>query len=467
MKVTFCTLYLGDAPLVPFQQSLEACLPVIEDAGWEHNIAVEANCPYISAARSKVLKKAIDAESDVIVFLDYDLSWTPESMLKLLETEGEVVAGTYRQKSPDAKYMGVMALGPDGGLIVRPDGCIKAEKVPAGFLKLTKWAVSGFAKKYPELLFGDPLHPELDMFNHGAINGIWYGEDYAFSKRWVDAGGDIWVVPDLDITHHRGDESYPGNFHKYLLNYNKPKPILSNPLVSVVIPAYNYARYLGDAIESALMQTYDNVEIIVVDDGSTDNTRDVAVKYPVTYIYQANQGSSAARNTGIDRAKGEWIVCLDADDKLKPTYIEECLQVADADIISTAMQEFGDSKKVHTFKYDPSYWDFCYANQIHCASLFRKSVWETVGGFDTELHSVYDDWEFWVNATKHGFEVKTIKKPLFLYRKHGVSMISQAVERHDELYSYICKKHNIRRRYEKTEKDVRPDHRDAKDCQAA
>ena len=198
MKVTFCTLFLGDKPTEPFIRSLKNCLPAIEAEGWEHDLAFESNCPYISAARSKVLRKALDAESDVIVFLDYDVSWTPEAMVKLLRTEGFVVAGTYRQKCPDEKYMGVILPGP----IVRDDGCIKAEKVPAGFLKVTRAAVSAFAKKYPELVFGDPMHPELDMFNHGAMDGIWYGEDYAFSKRWVDMGGEIWLIPDLDIAEY-------------------------------------------------------------------------------------------------------------------------------------------------------------------------------------------------------------------------------------------------------------------------
>ena len=444
MKVVFVTLFLGDKPTLAFRDSLQACLPAVEDAGWDHSFTFEANCPYISAARAKVLRKALDSGADYIVFLDYDVSWTPESMVKFLSIEEDVVAGTYRKKFPHQEYMGAISLGPNGQPIERHDGCLKAEKVPAGFLKVSKVAVEKFARAYPELLFGNPMFPELDMFNHGAIDGIWYGEDYAFSKRWTDKCGDIWLVPDLDIHHHKGSEVFKGNFHKYLLEYNKPVPALTNPLVSIVIPAYNYGHYLNEAIESALDQTYDNIEVIVVDDGSTDNTKQVALRYPVTYIHQYNQGAAVARNSGLTAARGEWFLCLDADDKLKPDYVEKCMQVPDADIISTAMQYFGDKKGVHTFKDKPNYYDFCYNNHIHCASMFRREVWEKVGGFDSALGSVYDDWDFWVGATKLGYEVKTIPQPLFMYRKHGKSMIDEANSRHEELYSYIKNKHNIK-----------------------
>jgi len=220
MQVTFCTLYLGPKPTEPFRKALRDCLPAIEALGWKHNLAVEADCPYISAARSKVLTKALDANSDVIVFLDYDVSWTPEAMVKLLSTKGDVVAGTYRFKKDKEEYMGCLQLGPNNDLVSRPDGSLKAEKVPAGFLKITKQAVQAFARFYPELLFGNPLKPELDLFNHGAHKGTWYGEDYAFCRRWLEAGGDIWLIPDLDIDHWRGKECYKGNFHSYLMNYN-------------------------------------------------------------------------------------------------------------------------------------------------------------------------------------------------------------------------------------------------------
>lgn len=97
----------------------------------------------------------------------------------------------------------------------------------------------------------------------------------------------------------------------------------SHPLVSVIIPCFNHGMYLQKAIESVLKQTYRNIEILVIDDGSTDNTKEVAAKYPgVKYIYQQNQGLSAARNTGAQYSTGDFLLFLDADDWLYPSGIE-------------------------------------------------------------------------------------------------------------------------------------------------
>src|ERR1700728_2917065 len=95
-----------------------------------------------------------------------------------------------------------------------------------------------------------------------------------------------------------------------------------SPLVSVVIPCYNSARYLAETIESVLAQTYARVEVILVDDGSTDTTPEIAQSYPVQYVYQTNRGISAARNTGVVRGRGEYVQFLDHDDRLLPTAIE-------------------------------------------------------------------------------------------------------------------------------------------------
>jgi hypothetical protein len=115
-KVVFATPVLG-RPAEPYLAALEASLPLIEAAGWEHGYATQVNCPYISAARANMLRAALDAKADVIVFLDYDVSWQPEDLLKLIETEGDVVAGTYRCKTEDGPteefYMGTWETHPN------------------------------------------------------------------------------------------------------------------------------------------------------------------------------------------------------------------------------------------------------------------------------------------------------------------------------------------------------------------
>jgi hypothetical protein len=138
-------------------------------------------------------------------------------MLKLIETDGDVVAGTYRFKCDEISYMGTIHSDLDGTPKVRlSDGAIKARMMPAGFLKVTKEAVDTFMTKYPELCYGEKYRMSVDLFNHGAHEGLWWGEDYAFCRRWEAIGGDIWLVPDLQLDHHSVDKSYPGNFHNYL-----------------------------------------------------------------------------------------------------------------------------------------------------------------------------------------------------------------------------------------------------------
>ena len=215
-KVVFCIPTISK----PYQvtlDSLKASIPLITAAGWEEGTVYQIGCPYISAARSTMLRKALDAKATVIVFIDHDLSWEPENLLQLIETDGDVVAGTYRFKGEPEEYMGAIFPGDDECPILREDGCIKAHSVPAGFLKVTRRAINRFIEAYPELAYGEKCSPAIDLFNHGAMEGVWYGEDYAFAKRWREKCGDIWLIPDMNISHHTPDKEYKGNFHNFLL----------------------------------------------------------------------------------------------------------------------------------------------------------------------------------------------------------------------------------------------------------
>lgn len=216
-KVAFCIPTITK----PHQQCLDALaasVPLLDAAGYDHVMVSEVGCPYISAARSTLLRKALDAKANIIVFIDHDLSWRPEDLLKLIETEGDVVSGLYRFKREPVEFMGRILLDEvDSKPIVRDDGAVEAFCIPAGFLKITRNAVNTFIRAYPELIYGEACNPCIDLFNHGAHLGTWYGEDYAFSRRWRDQCGLIWVVPDLTLTHHTKDAEFPGNYHEYLL----------------------------------------------------------------------------------------------------------------------------------------------------------------------------------------------------------------------------------------------------------
>jgi hypothetical protein len=214
-KVVFCTPTVT-RPFDQYLAAMEASVPLLEAAGLEHQICFEVGNPYISAARATLLRRALDAKADVIVFLDHDMSWRPEDLLKLIQTPDPVVAGLYRFKKSEVEYMGAWDCLADGRPVVREDGCIRGERIPAGFLKVTREAVARFMRAYPELMYGDPLNPSVDLFNHGAKDWVWWGEDYAFSRNWRACGGEIWIVPDLTLTHHSADHDFEGNIHDFM-----------------------------------------------------------------------------------------------------------------------------------------------------------------------------------------------------------------------------------------------------------
>ncbi len=226
-----------------------------------------------------------------------------------------------------------------------------------------------------------------------------------------------------------------------------------NNKVSIIIPCYKQAQFLPDAIESALAQTYKEVEIIVVNDGSPDNTSQVARKYKgVKLIEQPNKGLSAARNAGIKRASGGWILCLDADDKIHPDFLTKTVGVND--IVCCYLETFGVNKQVWKPSHNsPKYEDFLKRNHIFCASLFKKDCWTLAGGYDEEQWvngkqkaNGFEDMGFWLRCTKAGFNVSVVPEVLFYYRKHANgSMMTDAMKNRAKIIGYMKNEHPLLR----------------------
>ncbi len=200
------------------------------------------------------------------------------------------------------------------------------------------------------------------------------------------------------------------------------------PLVSIIITNYNYARYIGETIESALAQTYGNIEIIVIDDGSQDGSDRVISKYSkkyneINYIKQKNQGVVASRNLGIEEAKGAYIVFLDGDDRLPEDYIEETLKVAvndGIDVVYTDFERFGeDDSKSNFCEYDKR--KLRDKNYIHASSLIRRGAIGDIR-FDENLSGLsHEDWDFILNLSYKGLKFKKTDKTWLLYRAHNLS----------------------------------------------
>jgi glycosyltransferase involved in cell wall biosynthesis/SAM-dependent methyltransferase len=204
------------------------------------------------------------------------------------------------------------------------------------------------------------------------------------------------------------------------------------PLVSVVIPCFNYGQYVEQAIHSVLSQTFTNFEIVVVEGGSTDDTtagilRDLERKgLPRTRFFYRTESHLVGdnRNIGISLARGRYVCCLDADDLIKPTYLEIAVFLAEFcgyDVVYPSVNCFGES----VFRWlldDPMWPKIADANQISTVAMFRRAAWAHVGGFrdwGKGERYVPEDWEFWVRLVGNGFRGKSIQEPLMLYRVHG------------------------------------------------
>jgi glycosyltransferase involved in cell wall biosynthesis len=213
------------------------------------------------------------------------------------------------------------------------------------------------------------------------------------------------------------------------------------PKVSVIIPAYNCSQYLTEVIESVLKQTYKNFELIFVDDGSTDNTKNIIQKYiasypeKIKYFYQENKGLAVARNTGIRNAKGEFIALLDADDKWQPTTLEEEVKilVAESDVglvHANTIRISDEGKMLYVNKRNKKYLSgsifkylFLRKANISCPTvLFRKECCNRVGMFDENLTRLgCEDRELWLRISLK-YKIKYIDKVLAYYRVRNNSM---------------------------------------------
>ncbi|MDH3328598.1 MAG: glycosyltransferase family 2 protein [Desulfobulbaceae bacterium] len=229
-------------------------------------------------------------------------------------------------------------------------------------------------------------------------------------------------------------------------------------LISVVIPCYNHGQYLDEAVESVLAQTYKHVEIVIVNDGSTDlYTVDILNAYNkpnCKVLHTDNQGLPAARNNGIRLTKGEYICCLDADDKYHPEYFSKAVEIfkKDKDIKYGAVpawaQLFGSSKSRDNILWktighnSEGFEPFLQGvrNRIHSSTIFRRICWEKIGGYDESMTSGYEDWDFWVKMLSLDFEWFCLAEPLIYYRQKDHSMVTQAHEVRPDLLRTLIEK---------------------------
>lgn len=212
------------------------------------------------------------------------------------------------------------------------------------------------------------------------------------------------------------------------------------PLVSIVIPVYNAEMYVEQAVVSAVNQTYANVEIICVDDCSTDNSsvvlREMARKYSCVSVVSlpVNRGLPAARNVGIRHARGEFILPLDADDYIDSNYCKRAMDVfvtnQSVSVVYAKCKKFDGQSAWEWNLPEYSKEEMIGGNCVYATAFFRKKDWELFGGYDERLVAL-EDYDFWLHFTEKGLRFYRIDDFLFYYRQHASSANMTAVFHRD------------------------------------
>jgi O-antigen biosynthesis protein len=221
------------------------------------------------------------------------------------------------------------------------------------------------------------------------------------------------------------------------------------PRVSVVIPCFNQGNFVDEAIQSVLAQSFQDFEIIVVNDGSTERRTHTLLTQTTwqktRILHTENQGLAAARNNGIRVAQGSYILPLDADDRISPTYIEQAVALLDQQpnlgIVYCRAWLFGHADTewlLPEFSIEQMLLDNC----IFCSALFRRQDWQEVGGYDISLRLGWEDYDFWLSLLELGRDVYRIPEILFSYRVAADSMVRARPRQHKvDTFARLFRKH--------------------------
>lgn len=221
--------------------------------------------------------------------------------------------------------------------------------------------------------------------------------------------------------------------------------------VSIIVPCYKQAEYLPETLDSVLSQNYSNWECVIVNDGSPDNTEEVARCYlekdpRFKYVKQENRGVSSARNSGIANSNGEFILPLDSDDLIAPSYLEKCIDrfisSPETKLVYCKAEKFGKEKGIWDlppYHYDSFIWDNC----IFCSAMFKRIDYEITGGYNENMVNGNEDWDFWLTFLKKDDVVYRIDEVLFFYRVKDVSRTTMLTHCfNQENLIQLCKNHS-------------------------
>lgn len=222
--------------------------------------------------------------------------------------------------------------------------------------------------------------------------------------------------------------------------------------ISIIIPCYNSEATLEDTLKSVIDQDYQDWEVIIVNDGSIDTTEEIALKWVnrdtrFRYFIKKNEGLGKARNYGIERAKGIYILPLDSDNLVEKSFVNEALSVLESNesigVVHGHAEFFGEKKGIWYIKsFDLE--SIMVDNYIDACAIFRKEAWCNVGGYDENMpHQGFEDWEFWIALGTLKVKFYHLDKITFKYFVQSNSMVrsfnkEMAISNRD----YIVKKHS-------------------------
>ena len=220
-------------------------------------------------------------------------------------------------------------------------------------------------------------------------------------------------------------------------------------MLSIIMPCYNQAQYIDEAIQSVVRQTYKDWELIIVDDGSTDDSFSIAKRYAqsdsrIQVHSQENGGPSKARNNGARLAIGKYLLFFDSDDIILPTLLEEGIRYMEDNencaLFYPRVRYFGSRNEEEKLRFT-SYKNMLCEASILCTSIIRKTDYERIGGFDESMRG-YEDWEMFIRLLYHNDFVCQSENILFKYRihRHEGSVNLQAIRRSKEIMEYIYDK---------------------------
>lgn len=380
------------------------------------------------------------ADGDIIAWINSDDWYEPEAF---------TAVGRWFTENPDKNVV----MG-DCNLINRNGKVFyTADNYERGFGEMSRFWVTGSIPTQPAVFFRRSLLEELGYLD----TSLHYAMDYDLWIRFAKKNRFYHI--DRILANYRFHEAAKGGVQQdwglFVPDCKKvfKRHVLSQrpPAVSVIIACYNQGSFLSEAVESVINQKYQDFEIIIVNDGSTDNTQQIAEmlvkKYSdncIKVIHQENMGISAARNTSIKASGGRYILPLDADDMVHPDMLLRTVETLEAHpgigIAYTDVQKFG---KIDEY-WESWDWDTArlYSQNIlpYC-SLYRREVWEAAGGYKERIIFGYEDWDYWVSCAEQGIVGKRVPENLLIYRVKDVSRDTEAIKHHDNLFAHIVISH--------------------------